>query len=213
MPLRPIVMDGDDFTFVCTADLAIPLAAGFLLELMKGQKEEAQKITACAGIAFVHSHFPFYEAYCIAEESCSDAKKKWYQRREKGSSENCFLDFRILKGSEVGGTVRHEDWQMRPYSVEAKGHEKKEDSLVRLCEAVKKMESWPSNRLHKISQAMLEGEYEMEFLQKEFKSRGYDIKDLTQAEDWTKSQLYDALEIRGLCEMKLLEEFWKMQEK
>lgn len=213
MPLRPIVMDGDDFTFVCTADLAIPLAAGFLLELMKGQKEETEKITACAGIAFVHSHFPFYEAYCIAEESCSDAKKKWYQRREKESSENCFLDFRILKGSEVGGTVRHEDWHMRPYSVEAKGHEKKEDSLVRLCEAVKKMENWPSNRLHKISHAMLGGEYEMEFLQKEFKSRGYDIKDLTQAEDWTKSPLYDALEIRGLCEMKLLEEFWKMQEK
>lgn len=216
MPLRPIVMDGDDFTFVCTAHLAIPLATGFLTELIKGQEGSAEKISACAGIAFVHSHFPFYEAYSIAEEACSDAKKKWYEEQKEESSERCFLDFRILKGSEVGGTVKHKEWQMRPYSIGGKDCENKKDSLVRLYEGVKKMEEWPSNRLHKISRAMLEGEQQMKLLEEEFHSRDYDIKNLIQVNDWKEwkdSPLYDALEIRGLCEMELLEYFLKMQEK
>ncbi len=95
-------MDGDDFTFLCTADLAIPMTAGFLSELTKSQKGKAKMITACAGIAFVHSHFPFYEAYNIAEESCARAKGKWYEERGNGRLENGFLDFQVIKGSEVG---------------------------------------------------------------------------------------------------------------
>lgn len=213
LPLRPIVLDGDDFTFLCTADLAIPLAVGFMKKLMKGQEGKPEKISACAGIAFVHSHFPFYEAYCIAEDSCSDAKKKWYEEsREKGSCESCFLDFRILKGSEVGGTVRHRELQMRPYYVDEKERGHGTDSLTALCETVKKMKEWPSNRLHRISRAMLEGDIEMKSLEREFISRDYHIKDLVQTDDWKNSPLYDALEIRGLCEMELLEDFLDMQE-
>ena len=211
LPMRPIVLDGDDFTFLCTADLAIPLATGFLKELIKGQEGKQKKISACAGIAFVHSHFPFYEAYCIAEDSCSDAKKKWYKGKENGNQEDCFLDFRILKGSEVGGTKRHEEWQVRPYAIDLTG--KQPDSLVHLYEIVKKMEGWPSNRLHKIYRTMLKGDEQMEVLEREFSSRGYDIEELTQVKYWEKSPLYDALEVRGLCEMKLLADFLEIQEK
>ena len=52
-------MDGDDFTFICRAELAVPIAAGFMMKLLQMQDGEEKKITACGGIAFVHSHFPF----------------------------------------------------------------------------------------------------------------------------------------------------------
>ena len=61
--------------------------------------------------------------------------------------------------------------------------------------------------------AMLKGDRQMEFLEREFSSRGYDIDELTQVEHWKKSPLYDALEVRGLCEMKLLADFLEIQEK
>lgn len=215
-PLRPIVLDGDDFTFLCTADLAIPIAAGFLKKLSVSQKEKIQKITACAGIAFVHSHFPFYEAYRIAEETCSRAKGKWYEEKKgkKGSPDKSFLDFRVLKGSEAGGTLKHGQWHMRPYSVDTEDQGIELDSLVRLYETIKKMEEeWPSNRLHKIYRAILSGEGQLDLLDREFTSRGYSMKELMQTEKWKDSPLYDALELRGLCKVELLADFLGLQEK
>lgn len=217
-PLRPIVLDGDDITFLCTADLAIPITVGFLRELFYGQEEGVQKITACAGIAFVHSHFPFYEAYRIAEESCSRAKNKWYQEmkenhRNKGKS---FLDFQVVKNNNIGGSQGHEEWQMRPYSIDSDNKNKGciNDSVVHLYRVIKEMEDkWPSNRLHRIYRAILEGEEQIELLEKEFVSRNYNIKELIQTEEWKKSSLFDALELRGLCKVELLADFLNIQEK
>ncbi|MDO4272601.1 MAG: hypothetical protein Q4D16_02945 [Eubacteriales bacterium] len=215
-PLRPVILDGDDFTFLCAADLAIPIAAGFLNELSNCQKEENKKITACAGIAFVHSHFPFSEAYHIAEETCSRAKKKWYkERKEKNNcQDSSFLDFCVLKGSEVGGVQKHEEWQMRPYCVTVQNKRVRNDALVYLYDTIKAMEDkWPSNRLHRIYGAMLEGDEQMKLLQKEFLSRKYNIEELIQTDDWRNSSLYDALELRGLCRTELLEDLLNIQEK
>lgn len=213
-PLRPIVLDGDDFTFMCTADLAVLITAGFLTELSKNQEERAEKITACAGIAFVHSHFPFYEAYRAAEDSCSRAKNKWYEEKKRGNQANSFLDFQIIKGNQIKGSQEHEEWKIRPYSVLKENEEFRSDSLVRLFDTIKVMEEkWPSNRLHKIYQAMLEGEEQMHLLEKEFLSRKYQMKDLIQTENWKTSPLYDALELRGLCRTELMTEFFEMQEK
>lgn len=213
-PLRPIVLDGDDFTFLCAADLAVPVAAGFLTELSGNQRKAEQKVTACAGIAFVHSHFPFYEAYQIAEETCSHAKKKWYESRKRQCGDNSYLDFERLKGSKMGRSQRDTRWQMRPYVVDEGWKELKSDSLMRLCQIIKEMEKkWPSNRLHKLYRAMLEGDEEMELLNREFISRGYRINELAQSEDWRNSPLYDALEMRGLCRTELLEEFLNVQKR
>ena len=40
-------------------------------------------VSACAGITFVHSHFPIRIAYGLAEECCARAKKSWYQSMGK----------------------------------------------------------------------------------------------------------------------------------
>lgn len=208
VPLRPMILDGDDFTFLCRADLAVPVAVDFMMKLMQNQKEEP-RITACGGIAFVHSHFPFRVAYSIAEESCSCAKEKWYAQKKARPGEKsavCCLDFQVIKESEAEQQTKGRGRQKRPYTISQKDNRKNGDSLRELYDTLKKMEDWPSGRLHRMYRAIQEGEVSMEFLQREFASRGYRITDLTQ-EEWQNSPLFDALELRGLCHMDLLREF------
>lgn len=76
LPLRPIIINGDDITFVTRGKYALSLTEKFL-ELINEMKVGGKyPQSACAGIYFVHSHFPFYRAYQMAEELCSSAKKK-----------------------------------------------------------------------------------------------------------------------------------------
>lgn len=212
-PLRPILLEGDDFTFLCRAELALPIAAGFMQNLMQKQKDEPQKITACGGIALVHSHFPFRLAYSIAEELCSNAKEAWYayKKRNDAGISTCYLDFQVIQESVTELSARNRIWKKRPYSITMNEHDEMEDSLLKLFKIIKNMtEKWPSGRLHKIYRALLSGGSAMKLLEREFASRGYKIDDLVQGK-WQDSPLPDALELRGLCRMDLLEDFLKIQ--
>ena len=84
--LRPIVLGGDDLTVICRGDLALKYTRAFLQafeeETGKAMREILEKagiasanLTACAGIAYVKSSFPFYYGYDLAEELCKYAKK------------------------------------------------------------------------------------------------------------------------------------------
>lgn len=83
MKYRKIVVAGDDITFVCNARLAIPAVKYFLEKLnekktdfIQTEEDENPIFTACAGIAFFNSHFPFSDAYMVAEACCDSAKKR-----------------------------------------------------------------------------------------------------------------------------------------
>lgn len=87
IPIRPIVLSGDDFTAICRADLAIDYTKAFIAAF----EEETtgifngidvfssgairDRMSACAGIAYVKASYPYYYAYDLAEELCSEAKK------------------------------------------------------------------------------------------------------------------------------------------
>lgn len=86
--LLPILVGGDDVTFVCHADLAVPLTRAFLEEfatrtrgkehlsaLARANGEPAGGLTAAAGIAFVKRHHPLAYAVDLAEELTRSAKK------------------------------------------------------------------------------------------------------------------------------------------
>ncbi len=89
IPFRPIVLGGDDLTLICRADLALPLTEAFLARFEVNTEkylgglikefqvfEDAQhnKLTACAGIAFIKESYPFYYGYNLAELLCRAAK-------------------------------------------------------------------------------------------------------------------------------------------
>lgn len=89
---REIIVAGDDITFVCNAKLAIP-AVKFFLENISKKGE----FSACGGIAFFNSHFPFSDAYQVAEACCESAKKRAKQNecRGDGGKVGNFMDYQI----------------------------------------------------------------------------------------------------------------------
>lgn len=89
IPIRPVVLGGDDFTVICRADMALDYVKFFIegfekhtSEMNCFKKQEIfstgsmkDRLTACAGIAYIKSSYPFYYAYNLAEALCSEAKK------------------------------------------------------------------------------------------------------------------------------------------
>jgi hypothetical protein len=83
LPLRPIVFGGDDVTFVCDGRLGLTLAAQFLQAFDDERLIDERPAFACAGVAIVHTHFPFAQAYDLAEKLCKAAKQEARQVVEK----------------------------------------------------------------------------------------------------------------------------------
>lgn len=91
IPIRPVILGGDDLTLICRADFAVEYTEAFLmnfeeeskkqLEEIKWTNEDIKKVisnglTACAGIAFVKTTYPFHYAVNLAEDLCKRAKKE-----------------------------------------------------------------------------------------------------------------------------------------
>ena len=90
IPIRPIVLGGDDLTVVCRADIAIKYTEKFLGQFENNTKKLLGKFStnikdnllienglkACAGIAYIKKSFPFHYGYSLANELCSEAKKE-----------------------------------------------------------------------------------------------------------------------------------------
>ena len=74
IPIRPIVLSGDDFTMICRGDFALDYAKSFIKHFEEETGKNGDMLTACAGIAYVKSSFPFYYGYEMAESLCSAAK-------------------------------------------------------------------------------------------------------------------------------------------
>ena len=74
--IRPIILGGDDLTVVCSADIAVEFVHEYLeLFEIETQEQIGSKLTACAGVAFIKSTYPFHYGYQLAESLCSEAKK------------------------------------------------------------------------------------------------------------------------------------------
>ena len=85
LPIRPLVFGGDDITFVCEGRLGLALAAKVLEVFAKTELPDNKKVYACAGVAIVHSHYPFARAYALAGELCEAAKQQARQWDEDQS--------------------------------------------------------------------------------------------------------------------------------
>ncbi len=119
IPMRPIVLSGDDLTVICRADLAIPFTKAFLKHFEEETKnklsslltrngdyvfsDRSDKLTACAGIAFIKSSFPFHFGYRLAEALCDRAKKdtKALFMADKGNLPASCLMFHKVQDSFV----------------------------------------------------------------------------------------------------------------
>lgn len=110
LPLRPVIIGGDDVTFVCDGSIGITLAVGFVREFEKETQSlsewltsllgESISLSACAGVAIVKTHYPFARAYSLSEELCKSAKSYRKQLEDIRKAKN-------PPDTTVGGCI---DW-------------------------------------------------------------------------------------------------------
>ena len=74
LPFRPIVCDGDDITFVCDGKVGLNIAVSIMKHLAGIDLADNKPIAARAGVAVVKSHFPFSQAYHLAEQLNKSAR-------------------------------------------------------------------------------------------------------------------------------------------
>ncbi|BAZ32928.1 hypothetical protein NIES4074_54360 [Cylindrospermum sp. NIES-4074] len=102
LPFRPLVYGGDDITFICEGRLGLELAALFLREFEKQPVTDGKKLTACAGICVVKTHYPFARAYKITEELCKEAKKFVKENKESDPDGFSAIDWHLAASGLLG---------------------------------------------------------------------------------------------------------------
>jgi len=174
-PFRPIIIGGDDVTYVCHASLGLWSAHAILKHILDAQKEKAltqEIITACAGIAFTKPSYPFAVGYELAEELCESAKNKRREAIKIADSNQTisFLDFHVLKGGafsdlksmrEQGFSLRDESLTGRPFGID-KGQEAyewlKKTVSDMLVDSATKTRLWPMNKIKELRETVYKGE-------------------------------------------------------
>jgi len=102
--LLPLIVGGDDVTFVCDARVAIPVVRAYLTAFE--QKTiglpglgEGEWLTAAAGIAVVKPHYPFHAAYHLAEQLAHNAKQAKKPDWVEAVGRRSAYDFHVLHDS------------------------------------------------------------------------------------------------------------------
>ncbi|MEG2680059.1 MAG: hypothetical protein RR949_08945, partial [Oscillospiraceae bacterium] len=125
LPIRPVILAGDDVCFVTAGKLGLECARVFLEKLTaKCNQEDGKPYAACAGVAMVHQKFPFHQAYDLAVELCSNAKKfgAAIDQESRISAMDWHIEFGQLKDSlnELRQDYNTEDGnrlELRPVTV------------------------------------------------------------------------------------------------
>lgn len=225
---RKVILAGDDITFICNSDVAIRATEVFIRECMKydmfkdsalseSDNHRLYGFSACAGIAFFNSHFPFSDAYLVAEECCDEGAKK--HAKEKSHMEisgeleriGSFIDYQIcthIKAADIESyrdknyTIDGEDILFRPYYVREQGdstlnHNNEDRDISILWDNLKVFKK-AENRNHAkmLRNAISIGKSEREKTKTFLKSRKVTIPK-TNEKSW-----YDALEIMDICKVE-----------
>ena len=177
-PLRPIVYGGDDLTFVCDGRVGLHLTAYYLQRFAEGRINVSGKcisVDACAGVAIVHTKFPFAQAYHFADELCGLAKLR---RREETPLIGSWLDFQIIQEGATASitglrnaqyrSLEGEELHQRPYQVP-----KEWDAFTTILR--KFQLEWPRSRAKELLQVLTKGSTETQNFVDGARWRGLDV--------------------------------------
>ena len=133
-----ILAAGDDITYICNGNIALATVEFYCREISRctmNGKNDSESIrdygfSVCAGIAYIHSHFPFSIGYEVAEACCGNAKKraKCPDNMDQGRIGN-WVDFQICKNIQAQdlNQMREREYKtrygeqllLRPYYIRA----------------------------------------------------------------------------------------------
>ena len=151
IPIRPVVLGGDDFTMICRADFAVEYTNAFIKAFEYETNKMGHQLTACAGIAFIKSSFPFYYGYNLAESLCEAAKKD-AKSINKDLAPSCLMfhkvqdsfvtDFNAITERELTPT-EGVSWKFGPYYLEKQANDRW--TIDDLTDKIKSLDSEEGN--------------------------------------------------------------------
>lgn len=221
-----IIQAGDDITYITQANIALSFTKLFLEKvskkyMLKGSTNDRYLISACAGIAICHSHFPFIDAYDLAENLCASAKKRAKTDEYRGTEFDNeryignWIDFELcehIRDVDVSenrkryGTVGGDSKELllRPYCVEHPNCPAQapfdfkdfETNLVLLNKNDKSLLN--RSRAKELRQAYMDGKNAVDYFHAAAKSRDYFREKFKEAGELYSGKyavLYDAVEI------------------
>ncbi len=124
IPIRPLILGGDDLTVIVRGDLALGFTEAYLtyfeaetqnrfagLGLKYGLEAELQNgLTACAGIAYIKESYPLHYGIGLAESLCKHAKKV---TKASGQPQSCLSFHRVMSSfSEDYQTIVNRELKM-----------------------------------------------------------------------------------------------------
>ncbi len=158
LPIRPILIGGDDITFVALGKIGLFAANHFIFHLEEKVLPDTSRLTACAGVSIVKTRYPFFRAYRIADELTRRSKI-----RSRNNSNRSYLDFFISESGFSGDleAINAESGiegvlHGGPYCVSA-GCDRY-DAFAHVEEIIENIKSWPKNIVYEFRQRLLDSE-------------------------------------------------------
>lgn len=115
--IRPVVIGGDDLTVICQGSLAVAFTSAYLEAFEAETRQMGHPLTACAGVAFIKSSYPFHYGYDLAETLCGlakkDAKGDAMKARNGGRIASCLM-FHKVQSSFVEDFAEIERKELTP---------------------------------------------------------------------------------------------------
>ena len=164
LPIRPLVLGGDDMTFVTDGRLGLYFAQK-IIEYLKEESMNCpdffpKPFSACAGVVLTRTKYPFFRGYELAEELCGSAKQ--CAREEPDSS---WLDFHLAYGGFSGEfdamRERHytldggEKLYFGPYIID---HSPREKSIKNLKKGIRHFrKNWPHSKVKELRSMLASG--------------------------------------------------------
>ena len=182
LPIRPVIIGGDDITFVCPGKLGIYFAEEFIKFFVATTSElSEQPLSMCAGIGIAKTKYPFFRAYKIAQELCDNAKEKRKNVGDKGS----WLDFHIIETAKTGTLedVRKIYYEQsmkklytRPYFLDNLSNiEQNKPFFSNLKKNAGELSKLPRNKRMELSQVLFENKNEQKKFINHMKFRDYTL--------------------------------------
>lgn len=130
LPIVPLVLGGDDLTVLCAGKYALRFTHDFLTEFEKQTSQNdiikgiayktfgVDRLGICAGVAIIKPHYPFHQAYELAERLLKSAKQVKEQiththEGKKVALPASALDFHILYDSAHSELSEIRDGKMK----------------------------------------------------------------------------------------------------
>lgn len=161
VPMRPIVLGGDDLTVLLRASDAVPFVTAYLnaFERLSAEDPTLGRLTAGAGVAIVKRTYPFHDAHELAEALCGAAKRALRRADTDGRTPSAWCIHRVttartdswseileteLASPKGEGSLWSGPFVMRPESLERPGDDVvASEALLELVDAVGHLPNGP----------------------------------------------------------------------